>query len=73
MQGEVANGVNGGVERSETAHVATTRRGGRGHRGRPSHRGHKGRRADEATGQKHVKDQAKEWPGSGKAFGPFWD
>ena len=64
MQGEVANGVNGGVERSETAHVATTRRGGRGH---------KGRRADEATGQKHVKDRAKEWPGSGKAFGPFWD
>ena len=26
MQGAVANEVNGGVERSETAHVATTRR-----------------------------------------------
>ena len=53
MQGEVANGVNGGVERSETAHVATTRRGGRGH---------KGRRADEAIGA----DQA---TGATKAVG----
>ena len=76
MQGAVANEVNGGVERSETAHVATTRReagatGADEAIGADQATGATG--ADEATGQKHVKDQAKEWPGSGKAFGPFWD